>query len=57
MLSTHGRPAYQGYFNELFCGIKDDDKQPMSREDLAEYEKNRGKEVHPPSKADNKPGF
>jgi hypothetical protein len=50
-------PAYQGYLSELFRGLKDNDDQPMQREDLAEYEKARGKEVDPPPIADNKPGF
>ena len=57
MLSSMVTPVYQGYLSEFFRGIKDDDNQPMPREDLAEYDKARGKDVDPPPKADNKPGF
>jgi len=45
MLSSMVTPVYQGYLSELFRGIKDDDNQPMSREDSAEYDKARGKDV------------
>jgi hypothetical protein len=57
MLSSMVPPAYQGYLSELFRGLKDNDDQPMQREDLAEYEKARGKDVSPAPLADNKPGF
>jgi hypothetical protein len=50
-------PVYQGYLSEFFRGIKDDESQPVARENLAEYNKWRGKEVVLPSKFDNKPGF
>jgi len=57
MLSSMVPPAYQGYLSELFRGLKDNDDQPMQREDLAEYKKARGKELDPPPTTDNKPGF
>jgi hypothetical protein len=57
MLSSMVTPVYQGYLSEFFRGIKDDDGQPMPREDRAEYDKARGKDVDPPPTVDNKPGF
>jgi hypothetical protein len=57
MLSSMVPPAYQGYLSELFRGLKDNDDQPMQREDLAEYDKDRGINVDPPPIVDNKPGI
>jgi len=57
MLSSMVPPAYQGYLSELFRGLKDNDDQPMPREDSAEYDKARCKDATPPPKVDNKPGF
>jgi hypothetical protein len=57
MLSSMLTPVYQGYLSEFFRGVKDDEDQPVAREDRAEYDKARGKDVDPPSKADIKPGF
>ena len=56
MLSSMLTTVYQGYLSEFFLGT-DENGQPITRQDQAEYDKARGKDVALPTITENKSGF